>query len=70
MTAELAHFTLDLTEAEQQELVNLLEEKLDELGVEIRHTDSRAFRDDLSHEETTLRSLIAKVRQLRPCSGC
>ncbi len=70
MTAELTHFTLDLTEVEQQELVKLLEETLDDLRVEIRHTDARAYREDLVHEEEVLRSLMAKVHQLRPCSGC
>ncbi len=70
MTAGQAHFTLDLNEIEQQELVKLLEETLDDLRIEIRHTDARAYREDLSHEEVVLRGLMAKVRQLRPCSGC
>ncbi len=69
MTSELTHFTLDLTEAEQQELVKLLEEKQDELRDEIRHTDARAYREGLLHEEVVLHSLMAKVGQLRSSSG-
>ncbi len=66
MAAELTHFTLDLTEAEQQELAKLLEEKQDELRDEIHHTDSRAYREALLQREVVLHSLMSKVRLLCP----
>jgi hypothetical protein len=43
----------------------VLDQALVETHGEIRRTDNTAYREQVVHEETTLRGLVEKVRSLR-----
>ncbi len=53
-----AHEPLSLTSEEREVLAELLELARVRLLVEIRHTDHRAFRDELRHRLTVVESLM------------
>jgi hypothetical protein len=56
--------TLELS-AEQAELLHqIVERELRELGPEIRHTDSRTYRDHLKQRFDALETLRARLAQL------
>lgn len=57
-------YTLVLNEAEKRELLQVLENILAETHSEARRTDNLEFRAELHQEESTLKSLLAKMRQL------
>ena len=51
-----------LTDQEWALLAELLEEEQRELAVEIRHTDSRAYRDQLIQRLKVVDSLVSRLR--------
>lgn len=57
---------IELTEREQQVLRAALESYLRELRGEIIHTDTRAVREDLKHEEETLERVLARLFEATP----
>lgn len=54
--------SIELSETEQQLLVQTLEADLRELRDEIRHTDDHDFKDSLKAREKTLVGVLAKLR--------
>lgn len=54
------HEPLNLTSEEFAILKELLESARDRLLIEIRHTDHRAFRDELRHRLTLVDSLVER----------
>lgn len=55
-----------LSEEEANELLQLLESSLGETRVEVHHTHTPGFRENLQRREAVLRSVIGKLRQERP----
>lgn len=53
--------TLELTEREMDVVVELLEARLKDILVEIRHTSSREFRQELQAREQVIAGLLARV---------
>ena len=58
---QTSHEPLDLSGEEAMLLAELLESARARLLIEIRHTDHRAFRDELRHRLTALENLIEKL---------
>jgi len=58
-------YTLSLTEVERAELLKVLEEAFTETRVELRRTEAPEYHDEVAHEESVLRGLVNKVRQLK-----
>ena len=54
---------LTLSHAEQEFLLEMLEERQRELLEEIAHTDRREFREELRKNERLLESLVSRVRR-------
>jgi hypothetical protein len=54
---------LQLSEAEHELLLRLLDHALGELRVEVRRTRTPAFHDGLAADEETLKGLIARLQQ-------
>lgn len=50
---------------ERVELLRLLERELGEVRVEVHHTHTPDFRENVLHQEAVLRRLLAKVNGLR-----
>ncbi len=48
---------VELTSEQRDQLLQLVDVALREIGPEIRHTDSSSFRDDLRSQRGTLRSV-------------
>ena len=48
---------VELTSEQRDQLLQLVDTALREIGPEIRHTDSSSFRDDLRTQRGTLRSI-------------
>ncbi len=61
----MAEFSLKLSEEERAELLRLLERSVVETHAEKRRTEAPALQAEIGHEETVLRTLTDKVRQLR-----
>ena len=57
-------YTLLLSNEERSELLRVLENIVIETHMENRRTDNLEYRAELRHEESILKSLLAKVRQL------
>ncbi len=57
-------YTLVLNDEERKELLHVLEDFLIETHMENRRTDNLEFRAGLRQEESVLKSLLQKVRQL------
>lgn len=55
-----SHAPLDLTSEEFAILAELLEAAQTKLLIEIRHTDHRAFRDELRHRLTVVERLVER----------
>ena len=53
--------TLELTATQVAALADLLDATLSNMSVEIRHTDSRAFREQLVQRRDTLRDVHARL---------
>lgn len=53
-----------LTEAEWALIVELLERELQELPVEIHHTRTSSFRDDLRNRRDMIRGLIERIQPI------
>ncbi len=53
-----------LTEAEWALVTELLERELQELPVEIHHTRTSSFREDLRTRRETIRSLLERIRPM------
>lgn len=54
---------LTLNSEEATELLQLLEGALGETRVEVHHTHTPGFRDQVQHREVILRGLIEKLRR-------
>ncbi len=54
-----------LTDAEWQLVIELLEEERRELPIEIRHTDSRAYRDQLHQRLDAIDSILERLKPLK-----
>lgn len=54
---------LEVNDEELRVLRQLVEEKLAELSVEIRHTDTPSFRDEVKQRRETLRRVDEVLRQ-------
>ncbi|MDD5712458.1 MAG: hypothetical protein PHY31_06855 [Smithellaceae bacterium] len=54
--------TLDLTNEEEKELLQILEKDYLALRIEIVNTDDREFRRSLKQRETIMKSIIDKMR--------
>ena len=52
--------TLQLTDAEQTVLLEVLRERLGELREQVYHADTSSFKDDLKQREDVIRHLIEK----------
>jgi hypothetical protein len=57
--------TVELTDKEMEVVVELLETHLKDILVEIRHTTSREFRQELQGREQVLAALLGKVGTLQ-----
>jgi hypothetical protein len=55
---------LSITEGEKEMLVDLLQRHIGETRVEIRHTFSHEFKENLRKEEIATRALMEKVKTL------
>lgn len=65
MSAQQPHiYNLALAEGERKELLLVLEDCITETRNEKRHTHSSQYRDGVAQEESRLKNLLAKVRQL------
>ena len=53
---------LTLSDEEQEFLLNILEQRHQELLIEIAHTDSREFKQGLRINEKLLDSLVCRLR--------
>jgi len=60
--------TLEITSEQRDLLLQLINEALDEIGPEIRHTFTRTYRDQLKHERTELLHLRDMLASLMPRS--
>lgn len=56
--------TLELTEKEMDVVVELLEARLKDILVEIRHTTSRDFRQELQAKEQVIADVLSKIGAL------
>ncbi len=56
--------TLELTDEEYALVTRLVEREVAELGPEIRHTDTRSFRDELKARKRTLRHLLDRLHMV------
>jgi hypothetical protein len=59
-------YTLSLTDLERTELLKILEAAFGETRVELRRTRTPDYHDEVAREESMLRGLVEKVRQLKP----
>ncbi len=59
-----AHEPLNLSGEELDILARLLESEQAKLLIEIRHTDHRAFRDELRHRLDLVEGLLERCRQV------
>lgn len=53
--------TLNLSVSEKDALKELLESKVQDLGMEISHTDKRDYKDSLKARKEILKSILAKL---------
>ncbi len=53
--------TINLNDREHDLLVRILNRELEELHMEVRHTDTRSFRVKLKEEEHVLRDLCRRL---------
>jgi hypothetical protein len=58
----MAEFNLSINERERIELLRILEQALGDTRVEVHHTHTPAYREDVKREESILRALLEKVR--------
>jgi hypothetical protein len=65
-TAYPVEVALMLNEHERTELLSLLQESLVDTHAEKRRTEAPAYHERLERQEALIRSLIEKVRRLRP----
>lgn len=54
---------LVITEEERLELTRMLEESLADTRVELHHTHTPGFREEVLHRKELLRSLLAKIQK-------
>jgi hypothetical protein len=62
-TAQKTEFTLKLNNEERQELRQLLQHAFEETRVELHHTHTPSFRDQVLGQEQLFRGLINKLGQ-------
>jgi hypothetical protein len=58
------NYNLSINEEEREELLRILEQYLVDTHVERRRTEKPSYHDQVVHEESVVRSLTEKVRQL------
>jgi hypothetical protein len=61
------HEPLKLSEAELALVVDLLQQEGDQLPVEIHHTRSSAFREELNHRRQMVEKLLERLRMPATC---
>ena len=54
---------VELTPEQREVLLTLVEREISDLGPEIRHTTTRAYRDDLKAHKRALRDLLSQLRE-------
>ena len=64
-TAQAGTNVLTLTEEEKTALLRILEQELVEVHAESRRTEAPAYQQQVHHQETVIRALTEKVRQLQ-----
>jgi len=57
---------VELTPEQRDQLLQLVDVALREIGPEIRHTDNSSFRDDLKSQRGTLRSVHNLLADMAP----
>jgi len=62
----MAEFNLLINEQERAELLRILESSLGETRVEVHHTHTPGYRENVKHEEEVIRSLLQKVQGFQP----
>jgi len=65
MTTTSKQYTLVLDEEQRAELQRVLEDARIETHVELRRTDTPAYRETVHHEEALLQKLTEMVRNLK-----
>ncbi len=58
--------TIDIPSEERDLLVAIVQREISDLGPEIRHTDTREYRDELKVEKQTLRHILEHLRAVEP----
>lgn len=58
----MSTFTLQLSDEERTELLQLVEHSLKETRVEVHRTHTPDYRASVQHEEGVLRNILAKLR--------
>jgi hypothetical protein len=58
----MAEYTLVMNEQERAELVRVLSNYLGETRVEVHHTHTPGYREEVKHEEAVLRGLLTKLK--------
>jgi hypothetical protein len=59
-------YTLNLTQEQQEMLIELLECSLSEIHSEIVHTDNWCFKDILKHRKQVMQELLQTLNQIQP----
>ena len=54
---------VELTPEEREVLLTLVEREIADLGPEIRHTDTKTYREDLKAQQRTLKNLFEHLRE-------
>jgi len=62
----MAEFNLLINEQERAELLRVLKSSLGETRVEVHHTHTPGYRENVKHEEEVIRSLLQKVQGFQP----
>ena len=57
---------IELSEQERLALIDLVEHEIAELGPEIRHTDTRTYREDLKARKHAMRLLREHLEPFKP----
>lgn len=58
----MAEFNLLINEQERAELLRVLKSSLGETRVEVHHTHTPGYRENVQHEEEVIRGLLKKIQ--------
>jgi hypothetical protein len=59
----MAEFNLPLSDQERTELLRILKNYLGETRVEVHHTHTPGYRENVKHEEEVIRGLLEKLQR-------